>query len=253
MSRNGLFIRMLGVWALWSAATAASAGDTTRAEADMAHNGGLTYLTSGRADLAIEQFKKAISLDAKYYHAYKGLGIAYVQMKNFKEAEKAQRKCLEINPDFADARNDLGGTLISMGRRDEARKEWIVAYASPFNPSPDQTAWNLANSYVDDNNVAEATRWYQAALQHNPKYAPAHVGLASMLVAQNRLDEAIADLESAQQAAKEDGLIAYSLGTAYYKAGRFAEARTQLETVVKKDPKGTEGRDAAEMLKHFPK
>jgi Tfp pilus assembly protein PilF len=253
MSRNGILMSMVMASLLSAAPRAASAADTTRAEADMAHNAGLTYLTSGRPDLAIEQFKKAVSLDSKYYHAYKGLGISYAQTRNFKEAEKAQRKCLEINADFADARNDLGATLMSVGRRDEARKEWIVAYASPFNPSPDQTAWNLANSYAEDNNVAEATRWYQASLQHNPSYSPAHVGLASVLIAQNRLDEAIAGLEAAAKTAKDDPLLAFSLGEAYYKAGRFAEARTQLEAVIKKDPSGPNGTQAAEMIKHFPK
>jgi len=67
------------------------------------------------------------------------------------------------------------------------------------------------------------------------------------------LDSPSTDLEAASKASKDDILITYSLGEAYYKAGRFAEARTQLEGVAKKDASGPSGKQAAEMLKHFPK
>src|SRR4051812_12076670 len=84
----------------------------TEAESDVAYNVGRNYLQTGQPQLAVEQFKKAIALDDKNYSAYKGLGIALTQQKNYKEAEKALRKCLEVNPDFADAHNDLGVTLM---------------------------------------------------------------------------------------------------------------------------------------------
>jgi superkiller protein 3 len=232
----------------------ARAGDkSNQAEADIAHNTGRNYLADGRAELAVEHFKKAIDLDSKNYFAYKGLGIAYAQLKNFKEAEKAQRKCIDINPDFADARNDLGATLIFLGRREDARKEWLSAFASPFNPSPDQTAWNLATSYAEDGNQAEAARWFETAVQRNKSYAPAHVGLASTLIAQSKVDEAISHLDAALKVLPDDLTLALSLGDAYFRAGRFREARTQLEGVVQKDPVGATGKQAAEMLKHFPK
>ena len=96
--------------ALW-AGLASAASENKSAAADVAHNAGITYLTSGRPDLAVEQFKQAIEADSKNYHAYKGLGIAYAALRKFKEAEKAQRKCLELNADFADARNDLGAAI----------------------------------------------------------------------------------------------------------------------------------------------
>jgi Tfp pilus assembly protein PilF len=224
-----------------------------QAEADVAHNTGRTFLEQGHPDLAIEQFKKAISLDSKNYFAYKGLGIAYAQLKDYKEAEKAQRKCLEMNPDFADVHNDLGATLLSMGRRDEGRKEWLSAFASPFNPTPDVTAWNLGNSYLDDGNLADAQHWYEAALAKNDRFAPAHVGLASVMIAQSRVDDAIPLLQKAAKELPDDPSVMVALGDGYFKAGRFAEARTQLELATKRDPSGPTGKRAAEMLQHFPK
>jgi Flp pilus assembly protein TadD len=246
--RNFLLAAAIGVLAVRPASAASNT-----AEADLAHNAGRTYLADGRAELAIEQFRKAISLDDKNYFAYKGLGIAYAQLKNFKEAEKAQRKCLEINPDFADARNDLGATLMLLGRAEEARKEWQSAYASPFNPTPDQTATNLGNSFLEAKNYPEATQWYRAAIQRNEGYSPAHVGLAMALMATNKVDDAIKDLEKAAAKVTGDPELLYTLGDAYYRVGRFTDARTKLDAVLKMDPVGPWGRRSTEKLKHFPK
>ena len=209
----------------------AAAGNS--AESDLAYNTGRNYLSEGRADLAVEHFKKAVALDDKNYFAYKGLGIAYAQQQNYKEAERVQRRCLDINPDFADARNDLATTLILLGRPDEARKEWITAHASPFNPSPDQTAANIGRSYLDEKNYAEATRWYQTAIQKNEGYARAYIGLANSLLAQSRLDEALGALEKGYAKAPSDPELLYMLGDAYFKAGRFADARARFDAVIK--------------------
>ena len=250
MKKLSVIVVLSGL-ALARAAAGASVNQT--AESDLAYNTGRNYLSDGRADLAIDHFKKAVSLDDKNYFAYKGLGIAYAQQQNYKEAERVQRRCLDLNPDFADARNDLATTLVFLGRPEEARKEWMTAHASPFNPSPEQTASNLAQSYVDEKNYAEAARWYQTALQKNDAYPRGYVGLAAALLGQNRLDEAMATLEKGLAKAPADNELLYMTGDAYFKAGRFADARARLEAVIKADPSGPYGRRAAEQLKHFPK
>lgn len=224
----------------------------SEAESDVAYNVGRNYLQTGQNQLAVEQFKKAIALDDKNYSAYKGLGIALTQQKNYKEAEKALRKCLEVNPDFADAHNDLGVALMLEGRREDARKEWLAAMGSPFDPTPDQTAWNLATSYLDEANYTEAVRWFQQSLAHNAASVPSRVGLASALIAQNKLDDAIGVLE-ASKGKNTDPIVMVNLGNAYFQAGRFAESRALLEDAVKKDASGLAGKRASELLKHFPK
>jgi Flp pilus assembly protein TadD len=226
---------------------------TNTAESDLAYNSGRTFLADGHAELAAERFRKSIELDDKNYFAYKGLGIALAKLNNYKEAEKAQRKCLDLNPDFADARNDLATTLMLMGRRDEARKEWMAAHSSPFNPTPDQTATNLGQSYLEEKNFVEAARWFQKAIQQNDASARASVGLATTLIEQNRLDEAIAVLEAVAVKAPGDPELLFTLGEAYYRAGRFPDARTKVEATIKSDPVGPWGRRASERLKHFPK
>ena len=72
-------------------------------------------------------------------------------------------------------------------------------------------------------------------------------------MAQNKIDEAIPTLEKAVAKTPNDVELLFGLGDAYFRAGRFADAKTRLQAVVKEDPVGTYGRRAQEMLKHFPK
>ena len=224
---------------------------------------GLTHLREGRLELAVEEFKAAIKEDPKSPYFYKGLGIAYQQIADkcpdagcrqepLKQAIAASRKALELNPYYTDARNDLGTALLRSGDREAGKKELITAFGDPTNPSPELTARNLGNAYLEDKNYTEALSWYQSAVNRNKTYADAWIGLGDVLVAQGRLEEAIGQLERGSKELPKDMNVLQALGEVYYRAGRFGEARTRLETVASTDPTGPAGRRAADLLKNFP-
>ena len=50
-----------------------------------------------------------------------------------------------------------------------------------------------------------------------------------------------------------DAALQLGLGKAYYKVGRFSDARARLEEALKLDPAGPSGRAAAEQLAALPK
>lgn len=226
-------------------------------------NNGLTHMQEGRLELALNEFKQAIKEDPKNPYFYKGLGVAYSALADrcqddacrqaqLKEAVAAARKALELNPYYVDARNDLGTSLLRSGRREEGRKELISAFNDPTNPSPEITARNLGQAYYEDKNFSEALNWYQTSASRNKAYPDAWLGLADVLVTQGRLDEASRQLEAAVKELSQDLSVSVALGEVYYRAGRFAEARTRLELVAGKDPAGAAGRRAVELLKKFP-
>jgi Flp pilus assembly protein TadD len=227
-------------------------------------NAGLEHLRAGRLDLAIEEFKSAVKQDPKNPYFYKGLGVAYAQKADrcpddacrkepLREAVTAARKALEMNPYFVDARNDLGIALLRSGDREQGKKELLNAFNDPTNPTPEQTARNLGLAYYEEKNYPQALSWYQTSAAKSPKYADAYLGLANTLVAMGKLDEAIRQLEAGATALPDEWPVILALGEAYYRAGRFGEARTRLELVAGKDPVGPSGRRAAELLKNFPK
>jgi Flp pilus assembly protein TadD len=214
---------------------------------------GLVHLREGRSDLALEEFKKAVKGDEKNPYFHKGLGQAYAQQKKFKDAIEAFRKALALNPYYVDVRNDLGMALVLAGKREEGRKEFLNAFSDPTNPTPEMSAHNLAQSYFEEKNYAEAIHWYRTSIVRNKIYADPYIGLADALMATGHTEEAVAQLEVGVKEAPGDPSLLLYLGEALLKAGRFTEARARLEAAVQKDPAGMWGRKAAETLKSAPK
>jgi Tfp pilus assembly protein PilF len=222
-------------------------------EAETRFSTGVMHLREGRADLALEEFKRAVKEDPKNPYFQKGLGLAYSAKRQWKDAIAAFRKALELNPFYVDVRNDLAAALIGSGDREAGKKEFLAAFAEPTNPTPEISARNLGQAYLEEKNYADAVSWFRTSLNRNKAYPDPYLGIAEALVAQGRLDEAVAQLEAGVKEVPEDPSLVLALGQAYFKAGRFAEARTRLDEAVRKDPAGPAGRAAAEQLKAVPR
>ena len=232
------------------ASPSSSRGDGP-SDAEARFNTGVSHLREGRAALALEEFKKAIKQDPKNPYFHKGLGQAYAAQNRFKEAIEAFHKALALNPYYVDVRNDLGMALMSSGRREDGKKEFLAAFNDPTNPSPELTSFNLGSSYLEERDYAQAAEWFRTSLTRS-KSAPAYYGLATTLQKLGKQEEAVGQLESAVKEYPDSAPLLLSLGEAYYNVGRFGEARDRLEDAARKDPAGA-GRRASELLKHLPR
>jgi len=250
MSKLGPFFA-LGLLAAWSAGGTALAQSAPEAEARF--NAGVMHLRDGRVDLALQEFKRAVDADSKNAYFRKGLGQAYAARGDWDDAIDEFRKALELNPYYVDVRNDLGTALILAGRRDEGKREFVTAYGDPTNPTPETSAYNLGRAFVDEKNYAEAMSWFRTSLSRNEKYPQAHLGLAEILIATGRLEDAVVQLEAGVAAVPGHPEVTLALGQVYEKAGRFKDARTRFEEVVKMDPAGPVGQTAAQQLKTLPR
>jgi tetratricopeptide (TPR) repeat protein len=152
-----------------------------------------------------------------------------------------------------DVRNDLATVLILQGKREDGKREFLRAFGEPTNPTPELSARNLGQAYFEEQNYAEALTWFQTSVKRNTKYPDAHLGLAECLLALNRSEEAVVQLEAASNHVPDDNNILLALGNAYFKVGRFTEARAKLERVAKADPTGAAGRRAAELIANLPR
>jgi Tfp pilus assembly protein PilF len=226
---------------------------TTHPGAEERFKNGVAHLNQGELALALEEFQAAIKEDPKNPYFYKGLGLTLARQGKNKEAIDAFRKALEINPYYVDVRNDLGSSLILSGKREEGIKEFKTAYEDPTNPTPEFAARNLGEAYYEEKNYAMALSWYQTAVTRNKNYPDAYLGISDVLTVQGKTDDAIQKLEAGSANCPDSLDISLALGIAYYRAGRFADARPRLEKVAQKDPAGPAGRRAVELLKNFPK
>lgn len=213
---------------------------------------GVVHLREGRMDLALDQLKRAVQAEPENPYFRKGLGQAYAAVQDWKEATKQFREALKINPYYVDVRNDLGTSLILGGKRDEGKNEFLTAYSDPTNPTPEVSARNLGQAYLDEKNYTEAINWYRTSLGRADTYPDPYLGLAEALVATERIEEAAVLLESGVEKVPQDPVLHLALGQVYFRAGRFAESRAQLEEAMRKDPSGLVGQAAADQLARMP-
>jgi type IV pilus assembly protein PilF len=244
---------VVGLVVISAAAAAGAQTPSGNSDAEARFNAGLTHLRDGRPKLALEEFQRAIKQDPKNPYFHKGLGLAYATLKRFDDAVDAFRKALELNPYYTDVRNDLGMALVLAGKRQAGKAEFLAAFNDPTNPTPEISSRNLGQAYFEENNHAEAANWFRSSLNRNKAYPDAYLGLADALVALGRAEEAMTTLETGASEVPASTGIQLALGEAYYRAGRFADARARLEDARKQDPTGADARRAAELLKHFPK
>lgn len=232
------------------ASAAPAAGQVTN-DPEVRFNMGLTHLREGRIDMALEDIQQAVRADGKNPYFQKGYGQVLAAKGRFDDAIKAFRRALELNPFYVDVRNDLGVALLAAGQREEGRRELMTVFNDPTNPTPERTAYNIGWSLYEERRYDEALTWYQTSLARSRGEVGPHVAIADTLTALGRSAEAIAQLEQALKVEPESALVAVELGAAYYRAGRFAEARKHLEEAARRDPAGPVGRRAAELLQKF--
>ncbi len=239
-------------------------------DAELRFSTGVMHLREGREDLALEEFKHAVQADPKNPYFQNGLGLAYAAKAarktgagralpegaardEWKDAITAFRKALELNPYYVDAKNALGYALIMSGDREGGKKELLAAFSDAMNPAPEISAHNLGRAYLEEKNYAEAVNWLRTSLNRNRAYPDAYLLLAETLVASDRVEAAVVELETGVKEVPTDAGLQLGLGKAYYKVGRFSDARARLEEALKLDPAGAAGRAAAEQLKALPK
>ncbi len=234
-------------------------------EAEMRFGAGIRLLRDGFPERALSEIQDALKKDPKNAFYLKGLSVAYSQLAdkcmptdsrcrndNLKKAVEAAEKALGLNPDYVDARNDLGIALLRLGKRTDGKAQLAKAFSDPQCPTPEVTAWNLGQAFFEEKEYNEALTWFQAAQNKNKTLAASYVSIADVLSILGQGEAAILQLEAGLKASGGNTAVHLSLGDAYLRAGRFQDARAAFEQVIKKDPLGPSGRQAIEKLKGFP-
>jgi TolB-like protein/DNA-binding winged helix-turn-helix (wHTH) protein len=159
---------------------------------------------------AVEQFERAIKLEANYAPAHAGLADAYCMLSDYGEAppreaypkaRAAAQRALALDAELAEAHTSLA---------------WIKAAYE----------WDFA----------AAEQEFQRALALNPNYATAHQWYGEFLSAQGRHQEAIAEIKRAQQLEPFSLIVNTALAGAYYFAREDEQALAACQKVIELDP-----------------
>jgi tetratricopeptide (TPR) repeat protein len=202
----------------------------------------------GRQDYAaaVEEFKKATSINPAYSASYNQLGYVYRFQGNYPEAERAFKKYIELIPDDPNPYDSYAELLMKMGRFEESIKNYEKALS--LNPNFVASYIGIGNDRVFMGQPEEARKSYAklAAIARNDgEKRQARLWTAMSYVHEGATDKALAEIDkmSAIDRAGKD-LVALSgtcnqAGNILLEAGRVDEAaakfREQLATIDQAD------------------
>ncbi|MBM3728829.1 MAG: tetratricopeptide repeat protein [Acidobacteria bacterium] len=242
-----------------------------RMTAEMAVENGLHALNSGRyaeaADLFDYVWRETSRCDAPFY-----LGLARQRARDANAAAVAFSAAVECNPSMLDAHLALAESQASRG--DDGRA--LAAYEQALNRAPDNAAalrgsaalylrhemndqavavleklaakepgdiqvkTDLGAAYAATSQPEKAEQMFRAALNLNPAFPPALVGIGSLALKEEKLEQAIPALEQAVKMVPASYEANYLLGAAYAQAGRTSDALPRLEAAREARPDDAE-------------
>jgi tetratricopeptide (TPR) repeat protein len=125
---------------------------------------------------AVALFERSIAIHPTAEgHTFLGWSLSH--LGRTEEAIAECKKAIAIDPDFGNPYNDIGVYLIDLGRPDEAITWLEKAIAAKRYCCYQFPHFNLGRILLKKGNAAEAKRLFERALEFDPNYLPAKMGL----------------------------------------------------------------------------
>jgi tetratricopeptide (TPR) repeat protein len=166
--------------------------------------------------------------------AWMVLAGAQGALNQFAEQRATLEKVLALAPGFSPAPFTLGGSYLFNQPTDFARAEKYYRQAIDISPGVDMYYWALGDVYRGSNRLQEARRYYQLALQLDPKDLTAPIKLGHVDSFLGNYDQARADYDRGIAAAgpANAGFLAPFKALTYVYAGDPLTAVKTLEKLV---------------------
>jgi len=197
---------------------------------------GNVLLSERKYESAIEQYRKALSLDGAYFYAQFNIALAHQTIGKPEEARRWYEEALRSRPDNHEVVCNLGFLAFLAGDFTQAERRFQDAanLASSSSPSDAADYWfNLGAARERLARWSEARRAYEGCLQIVAAHAGAHYNLGTLFLGPlgeepDALAKAVAHLEAALAADPRRSEALVNLALAHERAGRTAEAEAAL-------------------------
>jgi tetratricopeptide (TPR) repeat protein len=185
-------------------------------------------------------FRATLARNPECWLCYNNLATAglHGSEAEFNQAAEYVRRAVALNPNSAEAHNNLGGVFQRQGRVDEALKEHLEA--ARLNPRLVDARYNVAVAYQALGKPQEAEHAYVELLRERPDFGPAHANLAALLLSSGRPQEAIPHFADALRLLPGDWQLQSGLGAAYFGIGDTARGLAAFRNAVRLNPNSAE-------------
>lgn len=202
--------------------------------ADAWHILGMTLLSAGQAEEALNCLTQANSMVPEHPEVLANLGIVYRALGDLQTARRCLEKSTKLDPLSAAAHNSLGTIFLELDRIDEAERQYQTALK--LNPNLPGVEMNLGNLWQQQGRVRDAEQLYRRLLERASDDPGLKTNLAEALRQQRHLDEATELLTSVLRVHPAMTEAVICLGRTLQLAFRHEEAERVLRNLILQEP-----------------
>lgn len=161
---------------------------------------GLAYLEDNNLKSAEEQFKILIGLSPREAMGFANLGVVYLRQGKYDDAEEMLIKAMGISPNDPDIRLNLAKVYDLKNEKESSLK--VLKENEEIAPDHVKTLYSLAEKYegaIDDESVAQWEKYMQKIVEKSPSNIVARLYWAEALIRNGKTEDALNNLEEAQQ------------------------------------------------------
>lgn len=127
---------------------------------------GRLYERTGRHELAVSHYQRALALDAGSVEALRGIGVLQGRNGDVAAAEATLRRVVQLEPDYWRGYASLGYLQYSLGRFDEAAEAFARGVErNPYNP---HLLNNLGGVYLQLRRIEDAKTYFMRSIDAYP-------------------------------------------------------------------------------------
>jgi tetratricopeptide (TPR) repeat protein len=163
--------------------------------------------------------------------AYETRASKAMEERQWSEAAANLRKAVEIAPDNAQSRLNLGTSLFMLEDADGALEQYRAALH--LSPALAQAHFGVGVVMEGRGRDREAIESFEAAVKSQPDYAEAQFSLANALRRTGRVKESLTHYEEVLRSNPAVSQASFGYAMGLVRLGRYAEARARLEDGMK--------------------
>ena len=207
----------------------------------MAHNNlAIQLLNRDELDEAVTHFEEALRLDPNYAEARFNLGNAFFRLRRAADARREYERALELNPRIAVAQTNLGILLLELGETKEGIKH--LEEAVRIEPRAAVAQQRLSDALVKEGREAEAVQHFEAAAKVDPAAASTDAQnlIALALLREGKPAEALAQANRTLEATPNSTTALTNYGIILAELRQLDEAVAQFEKALEIDASNAE-------------
>jgi tetratricopeptide (TPR) repeat protein len=209
------------------------AQDPQKQELDREYHSAVADYDGGRYAAAAEKLERLLPFAQKSFEIHELLGLVYASLSEETKAEVHLKTAVQLKPDSAVARTNLGTSLLHSGKTALAGEQFLKA--RQLEPNSFDANRNLGQYYVQIGKIGQAQPLLEQAQQIKPDSYENGYDLAMADLLLGRLSEA---RQVAQHflSTHDVGELHNLLGKIDEKDGKFLAAANDFETAAHLDP-----------------